>query len=316
MSDTAEQATIRRVLDARAALGPVGVSLPTLGPTEIFPMPQQIEGVRRLEKAGYRAAWAREGVGGHDSLVEIATMLGATTDLVMGSGVANMWVRPPQTLHAAGAVLGEAYPGRYVMGLGAGMAFHAEALGQRYERPLSRMREYLQAMTTAGPALPVAPQSFARILAGNGPKMVELAAASTDGVHPGLIPASYTAAVRQQIGPDRLLVVGLSVVAMPDLAAAREAARQFTVGVLNFPGSPYGANLLRLGYGREELAEGTDVVVDALIAHGGPDEIAAAIRRHLDAGADHVLINSAVPGYDKGIDDLEWLAPTLTTIEA
>lgn len=306
----------RRVLAARAALGPVGVSMPTLGPTELFPMPQQLAGVRRLEKAGYRAAWAREGVGGHDALVEIATLLGATDEMVIGSGVANMWARPAATLHAASAVLSEAYPGRFVLGLGPGLPYQAEALGQQYARPYSMMREYLRAMTSPGPMLVVAEQKFARILAANGPRMVELAGTSADGAHPGLIPAEYTASIRETLGPDKLLVVALSVVAMPDRYAAREAARQFLVGALGFPHSPYGANLSRLGYTTREIATGADRVLDAVMGYGRPDDIAAKAREHLDAGADHVLINSALPGFDQGIEHMEWLAPALTEITA
>jgi len=77
--------------------------------------------------------------------------------------------------------------------------------------------------------------------------------------------------------------------------------------------SPYAANLVRLGYRMEELASGADRVVDAVIAYGGPDEIAAKAQEHLDAGADHVMISPALPGYDRGIEQLEWLAAVLTS---
>lgn len=313
MAQTTQEASRQRVLAARAALGPIGVSVPTTG-MDVIPMPQQVDGARRLEKAGYRAAWAREGVGGHDALVEIATMLGATEQIVFGSAVANMWARPAFTLHAASATLSEAFPGRFVLGLGAGMAYQAEALGLRYTRPYSLMRDYLRTMTTPMPGLPMAEQTYARIIAANGPKMVELAGTGADGAHPGLIPVDYTASVRCTIGPDKLLVVALTVVAMPDRKAARDAAGQFVVGALGFPGSPYGANLVRLGYTSEEIATGADRVVDAVMAYGGPDDIAAKARAHLDAGADHILINCVLPGYEPGIEQLEWLAPALTEI--
>ncbi|AEA23614.1 TIGR03620 family F420-dependent LLM class oxidoreductase [Pseudonocardia benzenivorans] len=313
MGQTTHEASRGRVKAARAALGPIGVSVPTTG-METVPMPQQIEGIRRLEKAGYRAAWAREGVGGHDALVEIATLLGATEQLVLGSAVANMWARPAVTLHAAAATLGEAFPGRFVLGLGAGMAYQAEALGLRYARPYSLMRDYLRAMTTPVPGLPTAEQTYARIIAANGPKMVELAASAADGAHPGLIPVEYTASVRATLGPDKLLVVALTVVALADRRAARDAAGQFVVGALGFPGSPYGANLARLGYTSDEIAAGADRVVDAVMAYGRPDDIAARARAHLDAGADHVLVNCVLPGYETGIQQLEGLAPALTEI--
>ncbi|GAA1838528.1 LLM class flavin-dependent oxidoreductase [Pseudonocardia ailaonensis] len=313
MTQTTQDGSRQRVLAARAALGPIGVSVPTTG-MDVVPMPQQLDGAQRLEKAGYRAVWAREGVGGHDALVEIAAMLGATDRLVFGSAVANTWARPAYTLHAAAATLGEAFPGRFVLGLGAGMAYQAEALGLGYAKPYSRMREYLRTMATPLPGLPMAEQSYARIIAANGPRMVELAGTDADGAHPGLIPVEYTASVRGTLGPDKLLVVALTVVGMPDRRDARAAAGQFVVGALGFPGSPYGANLIRLGYRAEEIAAGADRVVDAVMAYGSPDDIAARARAHLDAGADHVLINNVLPGYDTGLRQLEWLAPALTEI--
>ena len=51
-------------------------------------------------------------------------------------------------------------------------------------------------------------------------------------------------------------------------------------------------------------ASGSDALIDALVAHGSPAEIAAQLTRHLDAGANHVclhLITEAgtdpLPGY-------------------
>jgi probable F420-dependent oxidoreductase len=316
MTEIGDLASTQRVLAARAALGPIGVHLPTIGALEPFPMPQQLDAVRRLEDAGYRAAWVPEGVGGHDGMVEIAAMLGVTRDLVFGSSVANMWARPAATLHAASAVLAEAFPGRFVLGIGPGYPYQAEALGLRYERPLTLMREYVEAMTRPAPMITVAEQTFARILAANRPKMVELAGTITDGVHPGLIPVEETADIRARIGPDKLLVVALLIIPVADRPAALDAAKSFVAGALGFPGSPYAANLVRLGYRMEELTSGGDRVVNAVIAYGGPDEIAAKAQEYLDAGADHVLINPALPGYDLGVEHLEWLAPALNSITA
>lgn len=314
MTELSDQASAERVLAARAALGPVGVHLPTIGALEPFPMPQQLDAVRRLEEAGYRAVWVPEGVGGHDGMVEVAAMLGATRDLVFGTSVANMWARPAATLHAGSAVLAEAFPGRFVLGIGPGYPYQAEALGLRYERPLTLMREYVEAMTRPAPMITVAEQAFARILAANRPRMVELAGEITDGAHPGLIPARETAAIRAKLGPDKLLVVALLVVPVADRPAAFEAAKRLVAGALSFPGSPYAANLMRLGYQMAELTSGADRVVNDVIAYGGPGDIAAKAREHLDAGADHVLINPALPGYDLGIAHLEWLAPALNSI--
>lgn len=303
-----------RIANARAALGPIGVSLPTLGPTTIFAMSEQMAGVRRIEQAGYRAAWAREGIGGHDVLVELATFLGATETMTFGSSIANTWARPAPTMHAAASVLAEAHPGRFVLGIGAGMAYQARALGHDYSRPVERMQTYLESMPLAGEMMPAAPQRYARIIAANGPRMLDVARTHADGAHPGVAPASFTASVRELLGPDKLLVVAMVAVPDADRAAARATARQVAAGMLTFEGSPYGANMARLGYSAEEMAAGSDRVLDAIVPHGGPDEIAAKAQSHLEAGADHVVVNLALPGYEAGISTFEWLAPALTSI--
>ncbi|MEP7026546.1 MAG: LLM class flavin-dependent oxidoreductase, partial [Actinomycetota bacterium] len=106
---------------ARRALGPVGVFLPV--PTASAPpVDLQRDAVRRLERAGYRAAWTNEIVGGKDALVQLAVLMAATERMVFGTGIANIWARSAQTMHGAAALLAQAYPGRLVLGLGVGDA--------------------------------------------------------------------------------------------------------------------------------------------------------------------------------------------------
>ena len=70
----------------------------------------------------------------------------------------------------------------------------------------------------------------------------------------------------------------------------------------------YVANLRRLGYTETDLtAPGSDQVVDDLIPHGTADEVAARLRAHLEAGADHVAIQLLT---QDGTDPL----PGLTTL--
>jgi alkanesulfonate monooxygenase SsuD/methylene tetrahydromethanopterin reductase-like flavin-dependent oxidoreductase (luciferase family) len=77
-------------------------------------------------------------------------------------------------------------------------------------------------------------------------------------------------------------------------------------------GSPYAANLTRLNYAAEDIAAASDEVVDAIAAWGDPARIAAGIRRHLDAGADHVRLGVIGPDFQAGLDVLVRLAPALT----
>ena len=190
---------------ARRALGPVGAFLPVpVG--RAAPIDLQRDAVRRLERAGYRAAWTNEGVGGKDALVQLAVLMAATEQMVFGTGIANIWARSPQTAHGASALLAQAYPGRFVLGLGVGYPQQAASAGREFGRPLATMRDYLDRMS-APTQLPAPEVAYPRIIGANGPKMLALAAEVTDGAMPALKPPEFTAQARQLLGPDKLLVV-------------------------------------------------------------------------------------------------------------
>ncbi len=295
------------VTRARQTLGPVGAKFPTVAATRTVPIQQQRDSVRRLEKAGYRAAWNGEGVGGKDAFVELAVLLAATERIAFGSAIANMWARPAQTAHGAAILVEESFPGRFVLGLGAGYPAQAAQLGEDYGSPLTKIREYVKRMPVQEGLLEVGPVSYPLILAANGPKMLALAAEIADGAHPTVVPPEYTANARQVLGPDKLLVVGMAIFPDTDRSRAREAVRHMMARTVGAPGSPYGANLVRLGYPQEEITNPTDRVVDAMAGYGSVDDIAAMVRRHLDAGADHVIV-TPVTDYATGIDQLESLA--------
>ena len=177
--------------EARRALGPAGAFLP-VPTTSAPPIDQQREAVRRLERAGYRAAWTNETVGGKDALVQLAVLLAATERMVFGTGIANIWARAPQTAHGASALLAQAYPGRFVLGLGVGHPQQAASVGREFGRPLDTMREYLDRM--GAPAqLPAPDAAYPRIIGANGPKMLALAGEITDGALPAMQPPEFTA---------------------------------------------------------------------------------------------------------------------------
>lgn len=215
-------------------------------------------------------------------------------------------------MHGAAALLADAYPGRLVLGLGVGYPFQAAQVGRDYGRPLATIRDYLEQMT-AGPPLAQVPElSYPRILAANGPKMLALAGEIADGAIPTLVPPQYTAGARQILGPDKILVIGLTVAVDDDPARAQAAARQFVSQIVGRPGSPYAAKLTRLGYAAEDISAAADEVVDAIVAWGDPERVAAGIRGHLDAGADHVRLGTIAPDFQASLEALERLAPVLT----
>ena len=299
---------------ARQSLGPVGAYLPVPF-TSAPPLALQRSAAVALEQAGYRTAWTNETVGGKDPLVQLALLLPATQRLTFGTGIANIWARAPQTAHAAAAQLAEAYPGRLVLGLGSGYPQQAAAVGRTFGGPLAAMRDYLERM--AAPTMTPAPAApYPRIVAANGPRMIALAAELADGVLPAGLPPAFTAQVRETLGPDKLLVVAVSVITdTSDPAAARAQARQTVQASLSRPW--YAATLTRLGYPDEEIAGASDELVSAIVAHGTPESVAATVAAHRAAGADHVILLR--PGADDSaglmdaVGQLTRLAPAVLT---
>lgn len=192
-------------------LGPVGVYVPVPF-TRWVPMDQQREAVRRFEAAGFGTVWCNEAIGGKDVFAQLGALLGATSRVVFGTGIANIWARAPQTMHGAASVLAEAFPGRLVLGLGVGYAEQAAAVGREYGRPVGTMRAYLDGMGDA-PQFPGPSAPYPVLLGAMGPKMLGLAAERTDGAYPAGQTPEFIASARAALGPDKLLVSGVSVAA-------------------------------------------------------------------------------------------------------
>lgn len=288
-------------------LPPTGVYLPITFTTNPS-VDRQRQAVRRLERAGYRMVWTNEVVGGKDALVQLSVLLAATEETAFGTGIANIWAREPQTAHAAAATLAQAYPDRLVLGLGVGYAEQAAATGREFGSPLAAMRAYLTRMDVE--TWPPAPDAtYPRIVGANGPKMLALAGEIADGAMPAALPPEFTAQARQVLGPDKLLVVGLTVVEDSDHDRAKAAARESVAGRLRM--RSYTTSVARLGYSAQELSEVSDRLVDAVVGYGDGEAIAAKVREHLAAGADHVVPMLPVTDFDADVALLERLAPAL-----
>ncbi|KBZ59544.1 TIGR03620 family F420-dependent LLM class oxidoreductase [Mycobacterium colombiense] len=285
------------VTATRQALGPVGVCLPVsfTGTPEATPLR---EAARRLEDAGYSAVWTNEVIG-KDALVQLAVLLAETKRVVLGTCIANIWARPAQTMHAAAAQLAQAYPGRLALGLGVGYPEQAASVGRQFGSPLTTMRDYLDRMDSATwPPAPDAP--YPRIVAANGPKMLALAGERADGAFPAGLPPEFTAEARQLLGPDKLLIVGLSV------ARDSQAGREAVSARIGAPS--YASRLAELGYSTTDIDEVSDRLVNALVAHGDSADVAAKLREHLAAGADHVVLLPPIGGeFGPAIDQFEEL---------
>jgi probable F420-dependent oxidoreductase len=237
------------------------------------------EAARLVEELGYGAFW----LGGSPRLASLRPLLEATENLVVATGIVNIWTYDPAQLASEYAALAADFAERLLVGIGIG---HPEATSD-YSRPLSAMRAFLDGLDRAETPLP----HDRRILAALAPKMLALSAERSRGAIPYFVPTAHTSAARAQLGPDPLLTPEVAFVLDDDTDRARGKAREYAQLYLGL--SNYTNNLLRHGFTDEDIADGgSDRLIDAVIPHGTAEEIATAVRAHLDAGANHVALQA------------------------
>ena len=268
--------------------------------------------IAEIESLGYGALWFGEAPGGRDPFTRAAMLLDATETITVGTGIASIWLRSAAAMGAAAATLGEAFPGRFVMGVGVSHGPVVNQQGFAYEHPLATMRAYLAEMNALSHQFEVGAEAVPLVVAALRPKMLELAGRSADGAHPYFVPVEHTARAREILGPDKLLVPELAVVLDDDRHDARAKAREH-VASFYLEADSYVANLRWLGWADEDLEHGgSDRLVDAIVAWGDEQAIRDRVAAHLAAGADQVLIQPIV-GFDPGdqVEQLRRLAPAL-----
>jgi probable F420-dependent oxidoreductase len=273
------------------------------------------DAAREVESLGYRALWTGEAVG-REIMTAASLLLGATDSLVVATGIANIWARDSLATAAGQLALGEAFPDRFILGIGASHKLLMNVRGGEYQKPLAQMRSYLDGMDNGYDVYrAVKPANQPpRLLAALGPKMLELAGERADGAHTYFVPPEHTARAREILGPDRLLVPEQVCVLSDDPTVAREIARRHTGSYLRLPN--YTANLERFGFTSDDFPDGgTDRLVDTICAWGGVEAIAGRVAAHLDAGADHVAVQVLVDDR-RGLPRAEWatLAPALLSL--
>ena len=244
--------------------------------------------VQRLEGLGYPALWIPEAIG-REAFAQSSFLLARTERLIIATGIANIWGRDPVAMASGQKTLAEQSGGRFLLGIGVSHAPLVEGLrGHLYRRPVSAMRDYLERMERA-PFLAVGPsEPPPTVIGAIRPKMIALAGERTMGTHTYFVPPEHTAKTRKAMGPDKWICVAQAVVLERDPSIARAAARQYMRTYVPTLAN-YTENLRELGWGEADFADGcSDRLVDAIVAWGDEDRIAARFRAHLDAGATHV----------------------------
>jgi probable F420-dependent oxidoreductase len=258
------------------------------------PKPEQAV---EIEKLGYGAVWIGGSPAGDLNYVD--PILEATESLQVATGIVNVWTADAAEVAEAYHRVEAAYPGRFLLGIGIGHPEHT----QEYRTPYDVLVEYLDALDTA--KVPTSRM----VVAALGPKVLELSAKRSAGAHPYLTTPEHTAHAHTLIGNTVYLAPEHKVVLTTDVEEARTVGRGAVDFYLNL--SNYLNNWKRLGFTDKDLAKpGSDKLIDALVAYGTPEAIAARLNEHLDAGADHVSIQ-VLGGWDELIPTLTQLAGPL-----
>jgi probable F420-dependent oxidoreductase len=263
----------------RAVLGQAGIFMGAPATTGLAPE----TAAREIEQAGFTSVWVGGGNRGPADFEVLRALLRASERLVVAPGIANIWAWPPAAMRAEAERLAADFPGRFILGLGVSHAPLVEQLGQVYDKPLRKMERFLDELdhpAQHGGDRPLPPI----VLAALGPKMLRLSARYA-GAHPYFTTPDHTAVARRVLGDGPLLVPEQAVSLDP---AAAGGVRAYAARYLKMPN--YTRMLADYGFTDADIADGgSDRLVNAVIPTGA-DAVAAAVRAHLDAGADHVVI--------------------------
>lgn len=237
-----------------------------------------------LEELGFTALWIPD-VGRTPVLDSVDHLLSATNDIVIATGILNLWMNEPDDVAASYASLTAAHGDRFLLGIGVS---HAPLIDStepgRYRKPLAATAAFLDALDNAEHPVPVR----ARVLAALGPKMLELAANRSRGAHPYLVTPEHTRRAREVLGDGPLLLPEQTVILTDDADEARAVGTGWIKRYLAMPN--YANNMLRLGFSAEDVASVSDTLLDAIIAWGDEAAVLARVNEHLCAGADHVCV--------------------------
>jgi len=277
--------------------------------------------VARAAELGYGALWVGEGAG-RDPFAQLAAVADVSGSMALGTSIVNIFGRDPMASRMGAMTLHELTGGRFALGLGVSHLHLVQKLrGHAYEKPLTRMREYLEAygqMPYRGPTIDGPDGSAAQppvLIAALGPRLLELAATATDGTLPFFVTAERIAWMRGVLDaaapadrPRPVIATAVAAVVGDD-ESARSAARAWMQPYCR--AENYQRSLVAQGFGPADWEPPySGRLVDALVAWGSAEQVRARIAEFHAAGADHVaIIPLGTDGANASTVTLEALAP-------
>ena len=286
-------------------LGRIGV----WGHLDSLPISDARAYARRAEALGYGSLWVPETVG-REPFTLLGLLAGETSRMVLGTSVINIWGRDAQATRMSAKTLTEATGGRFVLGLGVSHPHLAAKLrGHTFERPLSRMREYLaeyRAAVFRGP--PDDGTEPPVLVAALRERMTDLAATDADGAFPYLVTPERVAWMRARLDAAADARRPILAVTMPVALEGRDAARTYLKPYLRTP--TYQVSWGLQGFGPDDWeAPGSDRMLEAMVAVGSVAVARDRLAALQAAGADHVAIIPVGPdGTTEHLPTLEALA--------
>ena len=288
---------------------------------------------QRLETLGWDDLWLAD-AGGLDALTLMPMLLGATEKMRMGIAVVPVFTRTPAVLASTFSVISQAYPGRFVPGLGTSShAIINNWHGLEMEKPVTRIKETMALLRPMmageksnfegsvlrsrgyrqGPT-----QNQPIYLAGLRPKMLETAAEIGDGVILNLFPRSALPKIMEHIAigaeragkdPASVEVVCRHMMCVTDDKALGRAAFRAAFGpyyatpvynkFLAWSGYEDAAREIQAGFvarDRERTAAAMpDDLVDQIAVIGNEAECQQLIREYADGGIHTHVMAPLIP---------------------
>ncbi len=268
---------------------------------DMLPISQAAETAAEIESLGYSALWTPEAVA-RDPFAFISRLAASTSKLVFATGIANIYARDPMSMRAIQQTVAELTGGRFVLGLGVSHIPLVVGIRQHeYGKPVSTMRNYLEAMEKSLYLGPKPEAEAPIVLAALRQNMLKLAGEKASGAHPYNVTPEHTRRAREIMGPGPTLAPEQMVLRQTDPVKARAVARKHLATYLPLPN--YYENWRWLGFEDADWQNGgSDRLVDAIVCWGDEHKIRAHIQAHFDAGADHVCIQPFRPDGEMGPD--------------
>jgi probable F420-dependent oxidoreductase len=257
---------------------------------DALPVREVQQVVAELDEQGWSSLWFGEAYG-REAFTAAAMVLGASRQLRVGTGIANIYGRDAVACAAAARTLHATHPGRFVLGLGVSHAPLVERMrGNVYGSPIKEMTSYLDALAAAPGIVAGEKELPPVVLAALGPRMIDLARDRTQGATPYLVLPAHTAGARERLGPDARLVVEQAAVVTPGIDA--DEWRRRAHGHLEiYTGLPnYRASWRRQGFDDTDMVRGGSERLKQAMVPFGVEATLQRVDDHRGAGADEVVV--------------------------